>query len=205
MSPAILLVDDQHDVLTLLHSALDTLRRPELEILEAASGEEALEQVNRRQIDLLVTDYRLPGMNGIELLERTRAAKPGTRTILITGLSDSQVRDDIRRAGAAAYFYKPIPLGDFLDAVERNLGLEQTIFPPAVENPPETGEGGPGRLVDTLANLRQKAQGDAVLLISDRGLVVARAGDLRDSSMEVSLISALASSLGAGLKVAKSN
>jgi len=55
-----------------------------------------------------------------------------------------------------------------------------------------------------LANLRQDVQADAVLLISDRGLVVARAGDLRDSSMEVSLISALTAIFSASLKVSRS-
>lgn len=65
MAPAILLVDDQHDVLRLLHSVLDTLQHPELEIIEAVSGEEALSETTKRKIELMVVDYVLPGMTGI--------------------------------------------------------------------------------------------------------------------------------------------
>jgi hypothetical protein len=54
-----------------------------------------------------------------------------------------------------------------------------------------------------LAGFRQKVQGDAVFLISDRGRVLARAGDLYDSSMEVSLLSALMAIFSAGLKVSR--
>ena len=57
--PRILLVDDQRDILKLLHSTLDTLGH-ELEILEAPSGEEALLEAMRSKVDLLVADYRLP-------------------------------------------------------------------------------------------------------------------------------------------------
>ena len=66
--PRILLVDDQRDILKLLHSTLDTLAH-ELEIIEAPSGEEALLETTREKIDLLVADYRLPGITGVELLE----------------------------------------------------------------------------------------------------------------------------------------
>jgi CheY-like chemotaxis protein len=202
MAPAILLVDDQHDVLRLLHSALDTLRRPDLEILEAGSAEEAARVAAGRPVDLLVTDYRLPGMSGIELMHKVRGEQPDVKVILITGVSDRKTRDEVRNAGAAAFFDKPIPLGDFLDAVERNLGLDRTIFPSQPEEHPETG---PTRFSDLLANFRQDVQASAVFLINDRGLVVARAGDLRDTSMEVSLVSALAASFSAGLKVANAN
>ena len=80
MAPTILLVDDQRDILRLLHSTLDTLKVPELEIIEAPSGEEALLEIGRRKIDLLVTDYLLPGITGIELMHKMRvrvAGRPG--------------------------------------------------------------------------------------------------------------------------------
>jgi CheY-like chemotaxis protein len=202
MTPAILLVDDQRDILRLLHSALDSLKHPDLEILEAASGEAALEEVSRRRVDLLVTDYNLPGMTGIELIHTVRAGQPDIRVILITGNTDRGVRDEMLNAGAVGVFSKPIPLGDFLDAAERGLGFARTLLPSQSE---EEGGAGELRVSELLANFRQDTQSNAVFLINHRGLVVARAGNLRDSSMEVSLISALAASFGAGLKVADSN
>jgi CheY-like chemotaxis protein len=202
MAPAILLVDDQRDILRLLHSALDTLKNPELEILEAGSGEAALKEAEGRHVDLLITDYNLPGITGTELMHKTRATQPDMHVILITGNTDRRVRDEMLNAGALAVFSKPVPLGDFLDTVERGLGLRRTILPAESEQSAESS--GP-RISDLLANLRQDIGADAVFLISNRGLVVARAGDLRDSSMEVSLISALTAAFAAGLKVGASN
>ena len=202
MASTILLVDDQRDILRLLHSTLDTLKLKELEVIEAPSGEEALLQVGRRRVDLLVTDYLLPGISGIELMHKMRVRYPDVRVILITGMSDRKARDEMLNAGAVAIFDKPIPLADFLDIVERSLGLVRTIFPAETDARTEAKR---SRVSDLLANFRQDIRASAVLLLNDRGLVVARAGDLRDSSLEVSLVSALNAIFSAGLKVARSN
>ncbi|MFH1185298.1 MAG: response regulator [Chloroflexota bacterium] len=202
MAPAILLVDDQRDILRLLHSALDTLKNPELEILEAASGEAALGELGSRRVDLLITDYNLPGITGTELMRQALAAQPAMRAIVITANTDRRVRDEALNAGAVAVFSKPVPLGDFLDAVERGLGLTRTILPVESERSAETNR---LPVSELLARFRQETDADAVLLLSNRGLVVARAGELRDRSMEVSLISALTAAFAAGLKVSDSN
>ena len=202
MPPSILLVDDQRDILRLLHSTLDTLKIKEMEIIEAPSGEEALLTVGRRKVDLLVTDYLLPGINGIELMHKMRVRHPDVRIILITGLTDRKAREEMLNAGAVAIFNKPIPMADFLDVVERSLGLVRTIFPTESDARSESRR---ARVSDLLANFRQDIRASAVFLLNDRGLVVARAGDLRDSSLEVSLVSALNAISSAGLKVAMSN
>jgi CheY-like chemotaxis protein len=202
MAPTILLVDDQRDILRLLHSTLDTLHNEELKVIESPSGEEALLAIQRHKIDLLVTDYRLPGMSGIELMHKMRVRQPDVRVILITGMTDRKARDEMLNAGAVAIFDKPIPLADFLDIVERSLGMVRTIFPTETDARAEAKR---ARVSDLLANFRQDIQASAVFLLNDRGLVVARAGDLRDSSLEVSLVSALNAMFSAGLKVARSN
>jgi CheY-like chemotaxis protein len=202
MASTILLVDDQRDILRLLHSTLDTLKNEGLQIIEAPSGEEALLEVSRHRIDLLVADYLLPGMTGVELMHKVRIRHPDVKVIWITGMTDSKARDEMLNAGAVAIFDKPIPLADFLDMVERSLGLVRTIFPSETDAKTEARR---SRVSDLLANFRQDTKASAVFLISDRGLVVARAGDLRDSSMEVSLVSALTAIFSASLKVAKFN
>ncbi len=199
MPPSILLVDDQRDILRLLRAALNTIGH-ELDIIEAPSGEEALLEASRRHVDLLVVDYLLPGMNGIELMHKIRARHPDVKVILVTGVSDRKARDAMIGAGATAMFDKPIPLADFLDAVERSLGLVRTIFPPESVDKSVPQQ---SRLSDLLINFRQDVQAQAVFLVSDRGRVLARAGDLYDSSMEVSLLSALTAIFSAGLKVSK--
>jgi CheY-like chemotaxis protein len=200
MPSTILLVDDQRDILRLLHSSLDTLKNKDLKIIEAPSGEEAMLAAGRQQVDLLVADYLLPGMTGVELMHKIRAKHPEVKVILVSGNSDRKARDEMLNAGAVALFDKPISLADFLDAVERNLGLARTILPSDSDKKAETRR---SRLSDLLANFRQDINAQAVFLLNERGLVLARAGDLHDSSMEVSLLSALTSIFNAGLKVSR--
>ncbi len=197
-TPRILIVDDQRDILRLLHSTLDTLGH-KLDIHEAPSGEEALLEVTRHQVDLLVSDYKLPGMTGVELMRKIRAKNPEVKSILITGMTDKKTRDEMLAAGATALFDKPIPLADFLDVVERVLGLKRTILPPEDEKV----EASRATLTDLMTGLRKKLKAQAVYLLSDRGRVLERAGELNDSSMEVSLLSAIMAIFSAGQRVSR--
>src|SRR5512134_3927610 len=149
--PSVLLVDDQRDIVRLLHSSLQTLGH-ELDIIDAPSGEEALLESSRRKIDLLVADYLLPGISGVELMHKIRRRYPELKVIFITGMTERKARTEMLNAGAVAMFDKPIPLADFLDAVERSLGLVRTIFPPE-----STKEGEENRqsLSDLLIGFRQ--------------------------------------------------
>ena len=198
-APSVLLVDDQRDIVRLLHSTLQTLGH-ELEIIDAPSGEEALLEASQRKIDLLVADYLLPGISGVELMHKVRARNPALKTIFISGFHERKARNEMLNAGALAIFDKPIPMADFLDAVERSLGLVRTIFPPESGGEAEAHR---HTLSDLLIDFRQKAKADAIFLISHRGRVLARAGDLYDSSMEVSLLSALMAIYSASLKVSR--
>ena len=198
-APCVLLVDDQKDIVRLLHSALQTLGHP-LDLVDAPSGEEALLEASRRKVDLLVADYLLPGISGVELMRKIKARNADLKVIFISGMRDRKARAEMLAAGAVAIFDKPIPLADFLDAVERSLGLVRTIFPPESSKVAEEHR---QSLSELLGGFRQKIKADAVFLISDRGRVLARAGNMYDSSMEVSLLSALMAIYSAGLKVSR--
>ncbi len=121
-------------------------------------------------------------------MRKIKVRNPDMRVIFISGMTDRKARDEMLNAGAVAIFDKPIPLADFLDAVERSLGLVRTIFP--METGKEAEEHRQN-LSELLGGFRQKIKADAVFLINDRGRVLARAGNLYDSSMEVSLLAAL--------------
>ncbi len=195
----ILIVDDQREVSRLLHSALDTLEY-ELEIVEIPSGEEAILDSSRNSIDLLISDFRLPGITGIELMRKVRSYRPKVKVILITGQTDPKIREQVAEAGADAFFIKPVPIADFLDSVERHLGLVETLLPPepivAVKTEePQTN------IPDVLVHLRQDMEAKAVLLLNENGRVIVRAGDLPDRNNEISLLSSLLSIHSAGQKV----
>jgi CheY-like chemotaxis protein len=196
----ILIVEDQREVSRLLRSTLETLE-VELEVVEIPSGEEAILYSSRNRVDLLVSDYRLPGMSGIELMRKVQKNHPQAKIILVTGQADPRIRKEVAEAGADAFFIKPVPMADFLDAVERHLGLVETILPPEpiafVDTEIQRD------LPDLLAGLRQELAASAVLLLNDTGQILARAGDLPDSDNEAALISSLLSIYSAGQKVAR--
>ncbi len=182
----ILIVEDQREVSRLLRSALETLEH-KMDVVEIPSGEEAILFSSRNPIDLLVSDYRLPGMSGIEMMKKVRKYHPQMKVILITGQTDPKVRKQVAEAGADAFFIKPVPMADFLDAVERHLGLVETILPPEPIAPAVVPDAKLG-LPDLLTRLRADMDAMAVFLIADTGRILVRAGDLPDSNDEISLL-----------------
>lgn len=198
MTHRILIVDDHRDVVRLLHSALDSLEH-EFEIIEAPSGEEAFLEVSRSKIDLAVIDYLLPGMSGLELMDKISARNPDSETILISGSKERNVRKKLRETGAFAFFEKPISLTDFLDAVERSLDLERTVLP--TEEDDDGGSDAHKTMSGLLSKFRKKMDAQVIFLLSDQGHILARAGALLDSSLEASLLSALMGIFRAGQKV----
>jgi CheY-like chemotaxis protein len=196
----VLIVEDQREVSRLLRSALETLE-VDLEVIEIPSGEEAILHSTNNQIDLLVSDYRLPGMTGIELMHKVKKNHPRVKIILVTGQTDPGIRTEVAEAGADAFFIKPVPMADFLDAVERHLGVVETLLPP---EPIATDDSEIQRSVpDLLAGLRQDLAAIAVLLLNDRGRILARAGDLPDRENDDALVSSLLSIYSAGQNVSK--
>jgi CheY-like chemotaxis protein len=81
-TPHILLVDDNRDGLLVRRSLLEEIG---YEVRIAANGEEGLKLFEAERFDVVVTDYRMPGMGGIELIQRIRNLDPQARVILLSG------------------------------------------------------------------------------------------------------------------------
>ena len=94
---------------------------------------------------------------------------------------------------------------DFLDAVERCLGLVETFFPmpPVVEPEKSVPEAPPITLGERLANLRKAIDATAIILLDQKGEVSARAGELPDTDLEVSLLSTVTDAIRADARVAE--
>ena len=86
--PLVLVVDDQPDVC----HVLSLLTGDQYRCVEACSGDAALQILNENDVDVIVSDLRMPGMNGIEFLRRAQSVRPHAARILISGYSES---DDI--------------------------------------------------------------------------------------------------------------
>jgi FixJ family two-component response regulator len=194
----ILIVDDQHEIRRMLRAGIETLG-PEFQVLDLPSAEESLVVISIQPVHLLVTDIRLPGMSGLELMEKVRKRNPGLKVILITGLPDPDIRRQVAEAGAEAFFIKPVQMAAFLDAVEKAIG-EIEVLPPAIVPSLETTQ--PiETLPERLANLRQELETEAVVLLDEWGKIVAQAGELPGSEAESLLIPHLLSAISAGIRL----
>lgn len=201
----IFIVDDQREVSRVLSEGLGTLEK-DFEITELLSGEEAVLELNKRPVDLLVSDIKLPGMDGFELMNKLKKHNSDMKVILISGVTETRIRKQVAQAGADAFFFKPIELADFLDGVERTLGIVDTLLPSELEaekqdfDEPEDQSGG---LSEHLTRLRKNLDATAVLLVSELGQVVVRAGELPDQNIEKNLIEDMMATFSSSLRVSR--
>jgi response regulator RpfG family c-di-GMP phosphodiesterase len=118
--PTLLLVDDEPDLLL----SLQGLLRQEFELYIANGGPAALEIIQSHTIQIVMSDQRMPGMSGDELLARIAQQSPNTVRILLTGYADIQ---DVIRAlntgGLFRYLTKPWDLDELIDVLQ--LAVEQ--------------------------------------------------------------------------------
>lgn len=119
----ILLVDDEPDILTTLSGALGELLGVPVEVDTASTGEEARAQLEgAKQYDMVITDERMPGLRGVELLEWMRLTSPRTVRVLMTAFRTPAVgQEAVNRAAAHLLLYKPFLIEEVLPQVRRAL------------------------------------------------------------------------------------
>ena len=115
----ILIVDDEDDLLETLHLLLT---RAELDVTTAASGQAAVAALRRQRFDLVVTDLRMPGMDGAATITALRAIDPTLPVIVATGCGTDEALAECRDRGARAFIKKPFHLDDFVALVRHTLG-----------------------------------------------------------------------------------
>jgi len=148
----VLIVDDDELV---RRSVRRTVAQTGLQVVEAATAEEAARLLRSEPIDVLLTDVHLPGMSGLELVERVPRLRPSTVPLVFTGMGDLQTANQALEMGAADYFEKPIANWPrFLSVLRRSVRFS--------------------RLVSENQSLRQGDQGE--LLGNSRAMV-----ELRDA------------------------
>jgi EAL domain-containing protein (putative c-di-GMP-specific phosphodiesterase class I) len=103
----ILLIDDDQQLLTAYGKAL---RHAGFAVEEAAEGRTAIAALGQHEIDVVISDIDLPGMNGLQILETVRARKPDVPVILMTGGADLATAAKAVELGALRYLIKPVEL-----------------------------------------------------------------------------------------------
>ena len=110
----ILIVDDEAQIRRLIRRILE---RCGYRTDEVENGRQALEFLQSEPVDLVVTDLRMPDVDGLELLERCRALYPNTDVIMLTGFGTIQTAVYAMRQGALDYMTKPFSAAELQDKV----------------------------------------------------------------------------------------
>lgn len=114
----VLVVDDEGAI---RYSVSKTLQRVGYTVNEAASGEEALEAMKKDRYDVVLTDIRMPGLTGVELLKRIKEVAPDAIVILMTGYASLGTAVEALRLGAHDYLIKPSSSQDIRQSVARGV------------------------------------------------------------------------------------
>jgi DNA-binding NtrC family response regulator len=118
--PAILIVDDELEILQLLRKFLED---EDFEVFCAQDGQSAFDLSRQKRVDVVVTDIRMPGMDGLELLRRIKRFDDLIEVIVLTGHASIEAAvNSMKNDGAFDFLTKPIEnFEDFLIAVEKAL------------------------------------------------------------------------------------
>ncbi|MHA0857467.1 response regulator [Paenibacillus sp. CMAA1364] len=116
-----LIVDDELLTVRMLENTIDWNSYGIQIIATAQSGEHALELYRNYQMELIITDINMPGMNGIEFIQRVRDNSKETRIILLSGFGEFHYAKQAMKYGASAYILKP------MDEVELDLALKEVV------------------------------------------------------------------------------
>ena len=121
-----LLVDDE---LEFVDTLAKRLAARDYHVDVAYDGEQALEAVAQHGYDVMVLDLRMPGMDGIEVLQRIKQAEHEVEVVILTGHGAAEEEHAARALGAFEYLHKPADIKDLVDAIERastQLGRSRT-------------------------------------------------------------------------------
>ena len=118
--PRVLIVDDDAALLQALPEAL-RLRMREVTVDTADSAAAALDRIAARDYDAIVTDIKMPGMDGLTLLAEIRGRRPDTPILMITGHGEDALAIQALRGGAYDFIPKPIDRDDFVAALYRAI------------------------------------------------------------------------------------
>jgi CheY-like chemotaxis protein len=116
--PLILVVDDESDALSYLY---DLLHNEGYRVLPISHPFDAIACTREKSPALIITDVRMPELDGIELLERVKQIAPQTRVVLLTAYGDWSMYEDVLRKGCDGMLLKPVSNREILRTVHQAL------------------------------------------------------------------------------------
>lgn len=114
----VLVVDDEEAVRNVLRR---TLEGAGYQVITAANGQDALEQISQQEIEVVLLDIKMPGMSGTEVLDKLTADWPDICVIMVTAVTDTQTAVEAMKMGAYDYISKPFNQDDLVLKVQRAI------------------------------------------------------------------------------------
>ncbi|MGH7698905.1 MAG: HD domain-containing phosphohydrolase [Gemmatimonadales bacterium] len=124
-SASVLVVDDEEPIRSALKKYLV---QQQFDVYTAGSGDEALEQLRRHKIALLLSDIRMPGLSGVDLVPQALEIEPELAILMLTAVNDATSAALCMQRGAMDYLTKPIELADLGRAVQRALRRREMLM-----------------------------------------------------------------------------
>lgn len=120
MKKSLLIAEDEEVTLALLRNVFG---RSDLLVYEARTGEEALQHIDQHPVDVVLTDLKMPGTDGLSVLAHARKVRPGVEVILMTGHASIESAVRAMKLGAFHYITKPFDIDEVAQLVSRALEL----------------------------------------------------------------------------------
>lgn len=188
----ILVVDDSPQVCKALG---DVLQASGYLARTAPSAERALQIIETDHFDLVITDLKMSGMNGMDLAKKIFERMPGVPVVILTGFGDMDAVISALRSGVADFLKKPFSIDEVLSVVRRELAKSQTYTPalipirstPQPDRPPRVyifAQRDLEQIDVVLSKLRAQAGADSALLVEQAGYVIAAKGMVNNADLE---------------------
>lgn len=119
----VLIAEDSKPILRNIQQLLRSMGLPLEVAAAAANGEEALAAVEQHAIDILITDIRMPKMDGLTLIEEAKRINPGLKSVLISGYNDFDYARKAIKLQVNDYLLKPVEQGALMEVMNRIIAL----------------------------------------------------------------------------------
>jgi CheY-like chemotaxis protein len=174
----VLIVDDAPDILFLLTHSVKRLG-PDFKVSTAMDGVEALELIQQRQFDLVITDYMMPGMTGLELAQEIRQRSPDTQVLLMSAYDTIALREQVETMKLGGYLGKPFSVPDILGMVQRIVAqTRQTVSQEPAKSPVRSQT-----VFEQLKLLHNQTGSQCVLLLNSDGQPLQMVGQVDRSKV----------------------
>ena len=137
MNPArLLIIDDEPKMCAVLKTAFES---GEMAVTTAASGEAAMAALSIDNFDVVLSDIKMPGMSGLDVLVKVKEKSPETEVLLMTAFADAQTAVDAMKKGAYDYIIKPFEIDELRHKVRNilekgKLKVENKVLKKQLEN-----------------------------------------------------------------------